>query len=587
MWLYKKRYEASGLLGLVDGRALFDTRAKRLMDDDPLLVGIKTVLNRFRDDSAMTRKTILIKVKDQIKREYGGKVKIPSDSTMYRYIVAMQRELGLHGSPRQNQKRELAPKKVFGQFRATRPGQCVIIDATTLDVFALDIRQVNKNDPKSAWTRLELVLAIDVYSRSIVGWRFVPVGAKAIDAAFMLYDILHPKLMLPDWADITKWNYFGVPDEIWFAAYFDDPDEATKIVTGKKKIARIPFVAPTSVVIDNGRVFLSTTLRSVCAKLGIQVQLARRHRATDKSPIERMFRYVKEHFSEFLKGYKGGDVPSRGLNSEGKAFYFIDEIDALFSEWVATDYQNHIPDNLSIPGVPNFRISPNDKYAEGLAKAGFLPIPSLTYFDCLVTEYRKVTVNGIQYNYLYYDSYDIHPFKDVPSTITSGEKKGLYPIKVDPRDLSKIYFWDATDDCWIIVPWRGSTIFPHPFAEISLDFAKALVIERLHYTKPTQEDYARALEEMYARWDDNQFANTRERRAFGRSKSLTAEAVKDQTSKSRAKIKEPPLVEEFIEEPEVMPKSLRTRVERFEQSRSPYEFRSDHEEDQIVIEDET
>jgi transposase InsO family protein len=400
MWLYKNRYQTSGLLGLVDGRALFDIRAKRLMDDDPLLVGIKTVLNRFRDDSALTRKTILIKAKDQIKREHGGKVKIPSDSTMYRYIVAIQRELGLYGTPRQIQKRELTPKKVFGQFRSTRPGQCVIIDASTLDVFALDIRQVNKTDPKSAWTRLDLVLAIDVYSRSIVGWRFVPVSAKAIDAAFMLYDILHPKLMLPDWADITKWNYFGVPDEIWFAAYFDDPDEATKIVTGKKKIARIPFVAPTSVVIDNGRVFLSTTLRSVCAQLGIQVQLARRNRATDKSPIERMFRYVKEHFSEFLKGYKGGDIPSRGLNSEGKAFYFINEIDALFSEWVATDYQNHIPDNLSIPGVPNFRISPNDKYAEGLAKAGFLPIPSLSYFDCLVTEYRTVTVNGIQYNYL-------------------------------------------------------------------------------------------------------------------------------------------------------------------------------------------
>ncbi|MEY4531585.1 MAG: hypothetical protein RLZZ156_2306, partial [Deinococcota bacterium] len=36
MWLFKKRYEKSGLMGLVDGRALLDTRAKRLMDDDPL-----------------------------------------------------------------------------------------------------------------------------------------------------------------------------------------------------------------------------------------------------------------------------------------------------------------------------------------------------------------------------------------------------------------------------------------------------------------------------------------------------------------------------------------------------------------------
>jgi putative transposase len=591
MWLFKKRYEKSGLMGLVDGRALLDTRAKRLMDDDPLLVSIKTVLNRFRDDSAMTRKTILIKVKDHIKREHGGKVKIPSDSTMYRYIVALQKELGLHGTPRQNQKRALTPKKVFGQFRATRPGQCIIIDATILDVFALDIRQIHKSDPKSSWTRLELVLAIDVYSRSIVGWRFVPVGAKAIDAALMLYDILHPKLMLPDWADITKWNYFGVPDEIWFAAYLDDPEEAKKIVTGKKKIAGIPFVAPTSVLIDNGRIFLSSTLRSACAKLGIQVQLARRNRATDKSPIERMFRYVKEHFSEFLKGYKGGDVPSRGINAEGKAFYFIDEIDAMFSEWVATDYQNHIPDNLSIPGVPNFRVSPNDKYAEGLAKAGFLPIPSLSYFDCLVTEYRKVTVNGIQVNYLYYDSYDIEPFKGVPSNITSGDKKGQYPIKVDSRDLSKIYFWDVSDDTWIIVPWRGASLFPQPFSEISLGFAKALVTERLYKTEAEQGDYARALTEMYARWDDNQFASTRERRAFGRSKSLTAEAVKDQATKSKAKFKEPPQLEELIEEVENMPKSIRTRVERFEQSRSAYEFgtdhREDHEEDYIDIQDET
>jgi transposase InsO family protein len=568
MWLLKKRYEQEGLLGLVDGRTFQQTRIRRLKSDG-LATAIEQVLHENKDKSTLSLKTLLVKIRTHIQHTQPALYsQIPSDSTMLRYIKEKQKELGVHRTARQNQKDALTPRKVFGQFRATYPGQSILIDSTKLDLFALDVRQINSTNPKSGWTQLELILAIDVYSRSIVGWRFVPVKSKAIDAAFLLYDILHPKRALPQWADITKWNYFGVPDEIWVVAYANMPEKAPK---KGEEIAKIPYVKPTTIVTDNDKVFLSHTLLSACAKLGIHLQRSRIKRPTDKSPVEQILDYVNDNFSQQLPGYKGADVPSRGLNPERQAYYFIDEIDALFAEWVATDYQNHIGDGLAIPGVPTFRVSPNDRYAEGLVKAGFIPIPNLSYFDCLETQYRTVTPNGIQVDYLYYDSHELMPYRTVKSSIIAKGVMGKYPIKIDPRDRSCIYFWDEAEELWLTIPWRGAALFPQPFSESSLSYAKALVLERLHGTKPDDHDFAVALQEMYNRWAADRFTDAKERRVFGRDQQRTAEAKRDRDGKSNRKPKNiPPPPEEIAEDIAPMPRTMQRRVDRFDQVRSPY-----------------
>jgi integrase len=51
-----------------------------------------------------------------------------------------------------------------------------------------------------------------------------------------------------------------------------------------------------------------------------------------QGPIERFFRTLRQGLLEALPGYKGPDVYSRGLDPEGEAFLFIDELDAIIRE---------------------------------------------------------------------------------------------------------------------------------------------------------------------------------------------------------------------------------------------------------------
>ena len=74
----------------------------------------------------------------------------------------------------------------------------------------------------------------------------------------------------------------------------------------------LPGVAPETLVIDNGKIYISAHLRSVCARLGISIQPGRPFRPTDKAVVERIFRTIGEDLLAALPGYKGPVVYSRG-----------------------------------------------------------------------------------------------------------------------------------------------------------------------------------------------------------------------------------------------------------------------------------
>ena len=62
----------------------------------------------------------------------------------------------------------------------------------------------------------------------------------------------------------------------------------------------------------------------------------------NKGPLERFFRTVREGLLQYLPGYKGPDINSRGLDVEGHAFFYIDQLEAIVREWIAAVY-HHTP----------------------------------------------------------------------------------------------------------------------------------------------------------------------------------------------------------------------------------------------------
>ena len=76
------------------------------------------------------------------------------------------------------------PDRAYGHQVPSRPGQLVEIDSTPLDVLVLY--------PDGGSGRVDLTIALDIATRTILAAVLSPVAAKAVDAALMLARAMTP-----------------------------------------------------------------------------------------------------------------------------------------------------------------------------------------------------------------------------------------------------------------------------------------------------------------------------------------------------------------------------------------------------------
>jgi len=194
------------------------------------------------------------------------------------------------------------------------------ICSSVLDTFATD-------PISSKCIQVQLTIALDLFSRSIVNWRFTPVGTEGVDTALLLYDIIRPKLMQNGSPERARLPDIGMPESIVVELANEILDNA---------ITSVPVLHTELVVIDHSKVFISRAFQDACVRLGINFQLAHPYSPAYKMQVERMFRTIQNNFVERLPRHKGKDVSSSGLNIERRTFYSIDQIETQFTSWVAT-----------------------------------------------------------------------------------------------------------------------------------------------------------------------------------------------------------------------------------------------------------
>lgn len=414
--------------------------------------------------SAQARETkvsdsqLLLRVKALVVERHGDSVKLPADSSLRRYFTEFKKAYGLHLPTKTRQANALRPDTIGPPLVLSRPFELVEIDSTPLDVLA-----ISATDGKPV--NVVLTLAIDVFSRSLVAWQFSARSDKAIDAALLLHDMITPKVWLPEWNEHGRWRY-GIPENL--------------VIPGGESLAGVPVGLPTTISLDNGRVYTSDAMKSACVRLGISLQYSRVQRPTDKPHIERVFSTIRTRFVENLPGYKGPRVDHRGTKEavEDRACLFISEIEALFAEWVATEYQNRPHKGLVNPAIPSLLMTPNEAFDAGIAATGYVPlvVDANLAISLLPTERRTVGTVGIEVNSLMYDAPVLDPYRKRKSPFT--DLGGKWPIRLDPRDLSHVWFWagDFRDPAigeWVRVPAR-ITERVGAFADVHLAYAKSL-----------------------------------------------------------------------------------------------------------------
>lgn len=493
---YRSNYRKHGLMGLVDKRAA-RMRPERL--DPRVKEAILAVLDELTYQSTVSKGRIRRLVERRLDATYGvGAVPLPAESTFLRHLNRIARAQNAAGSARGRRSAANRPETPYRRIHVNRPGEVVLIDSTPLDVFALD--------PVSfEWLQLDLTIALDLYTRSIVAAVLTPSGTRGVDLALLLRDVIGPK-PLPHGAT-GGWCYTGIPEEIVIAL---DPGF-------DGQVAGIPAIVPETVVVDHGKPYLSQTFKDACARLGITVQLARPKTPTDKAHVERAFRTIREGLLENLPGYKGPDVYARGERIEQEAFYFIDELNEILLAWIADVYQRRQHEGLHLSCRPEMTVSPNEMYEEGLTRSGFVqiaPNPNL-YYELLPTKFRNIHHYGVELLGLRYDGDAIDEYRGQRSPY-GGVYGGKWPFRYDPRDRSKVFFCDPATGDWHELRWIGAQDMPRPFDEQTLTFAKSLLRQRNGNAR-NEEETAAALNALLDRLERQQPQRTRaERRVFGR-----------------------------------------------------------------------
>jgi hypothetical protein len=340
----------------------------------------------------------------------------------------------------------------------------------------------------------QLTVAQDLFTRAITGLRVTPVSTKAVDVAGVLYQTIVPQPAPPDWPEEACWPYHGVPQQLVF--------------TEEGRLPGVPVCPPETLVIDHGKAFLSAHVIGVCTRLGISIQPAQPKKPTDKPTCERFFKTLREGLIQHLPAYKGPDLYSRGEKVEDAAFLYLHELEAVIREWAALVYHRTAHDGLAVPEWPHLKLSPNQMYEIGVAKAGLLRIPAspeLAYEFFRVIP-RSIQHYGVEADGLRYNGPALDPYRNTQSPY-GGEYGGRWPIRINPDDVRYAYFQDPADGSWHRLDWEHAAGLGTPFSGEAAKYARQLAARGDRW--PNREA---ALGELLARWEQGMVTGRRERR---------------------------------------------------------------------------
>lgn len=488
-------YDDGGLAGLIDART-HPRRATFGRVDHRWVEIARDVVAEYVDVSQPLVKQVVARINARVRAQFGKEVPAPSLSTAQRVLAEVTRGQDTFEGRSSKQKRSIAgrPPTPYGRFPVDRIGQYLLLDTSPLDVFAMDPISLT-------WVNTQLTVAMDLATRCITGLRLSPVSAKAVDAAIVLYETIHPGSRSHTGGGLLP--YGGVPREV---------------VVGEGLSEGLPGVAPETIVIDHGRMYVSAHVKAVCERLGFSIQPARKYRPTDKAHVERFFLTLRRSLLSALPAYKGPDVYSRGDGTEGMAFYFADELESIIREWIVTCYHQTPHQGLKDASLPTVAFAPAEKWDLLTAHAGALRIPARPdlVYDFLPVAWRTIQHYGIEVNGLKYDGPGLNGYRNATSPYSRSD--GKWPIRYDPDDGSRVFFQRPDDRQWFTLLWERAAEVDAPF---SLDMLRQA--RRLALARGPRVDADQAIAELLERWDAGHVSGRAERRmALRRSEQRDA-----------------------------------------------------------------
>ncbi|WP_327180486.1 Mu transposase C-terminal domain-containing protein [Streptomyces sp. NBC_01334] len=478
----RARYRDGGVWGLVDQRVA-RPRSALGRADERVVAALREVLEVGRDRSSGTLGRLRVYTERLLAERHGpGAVPLPSTATFNRLVHALADGGGLLGSARQRRWRSARPAPPFVPTTVMAPGELVMMDSTVLDAFVvLDDGVVE---------RPELTIALDVATRSICAAVLRPKGTRSVDAAQLLAQMMVPAPMQSAWPEALAMQRSVIPYE-----------RLLSVDARLEGAAARPVITPRMVVVDQGKVFVSSSFVAACGSLGISLQPAPPGNGPAKGHVERAFSSINTLFAQHVAGYTGSHTGERGRNAQGEAVWTLAQLDDLLQEWIVCGWQEREHDGLRHPMMPRRALSPNEMWAALVGVCGYVPVPlgREDYIELMPLKRQKINDYGIRIDYRTYDHQVLNPYRGEASTAADG----LWEIHYNPHAPDEVwvrlpkagrpqgYGWEA-------VPWIHRTLVSAPFTDFTWQHVRRTVAQRGSRVSH-EHDLALALRELLER----------------------------------------------------------------------------------------
>lgn len=304
-----------------------------------------------------------------------------------------------------------APNKYISDY----PLQVVQIDHTKVDLQILD--DTHRLPIGRPW----ITLAIDIYSRMVVGYYLSLDDPSGISVGMCLVNsILNKDKLLNEFDVDAEWNVWGKMDNL---------------------------------ACDNGSDFQSYSVQESCFINSINIEFRPIGKKEYGGHIERLIGTTMKEVHD-IPGTTFSNIRERlSYDSEGNACMTFSEFEKWLLIYITKIYQHKIHSSL--------KVSPVEQWRKGIfgtkesAGIGYPQIPadpiSMT-IDFLPTIKRTIQKNGVTIDGLTYYEPVLSTHIRGLNRKQQGSSDSKYIFKRDPRDISKIWFYDDLVQEYHLIP---------------------------------------------------------------------------------------------------------------------------------------
>ncbi|THC40653.1 Mu transposase C-terminal domain-containing protein [Massilia sp. Mn16-1_5] len=407
--LYQEAGHVSALVPTKRGRR---TGTKMLQGEQEKLIA--TVI----DDEFLTKQRMRPQdvIDEVMRRARLSKIDAPHPNTIRQRI----KMLPVAETLRRRGHREIARNKydpIRGEFPgADFPLAVVQIDHTPADIILVD--DVHRQPIGRPW----LTFAIDVYSRMIVGMHITFEKPSSTSVAMCISHAICPKReYLAELGVSGEWPVWGTMSAIHS---------------------------------DNAKEFRGIVLERACKEYGIDLQWRPVLRPHYGGHIERYMGTMANQIRKWPGATFSNPGQRKGYDSEGESALTLREFEYLVVEFIVNVYHQRNHSELGM--------APRKKWELGILGdatkpgVGIPPVPgdaARLRLDFMPFYERSVQQYGIQIECINYYDPVLDPYINSTDPENSRMRRSFL-VRRDPRDISKVYFFDPVAKSYYPIPYR-------------------------------------------------------------------------------------------------------------------------------------